>query len=206
MPKQTFYNLDEEKQSRIFEAGVLEFSYHDVHEASVNTIVRIANISKGSFYQYFEDKLEFYWYVVMEVIFGNIHTYERMLAFYEGDFLKAEEELFTKLLDLFDDNQYRNFLRNVYQATYVDLTEKFSGKSSTIYFKMYDTLMKFGFKGYNIQSKEDFLIVFDMVRNISNNTILTMIREGLSKQKTKQYFHDQLQVLSNGIKRRGLFG
>lgn len=205
MPKQTYFNLPEDKQDRIFQAGLLEFSYHNRHDASVNTIVNIANISKGSFYQYFEDKDEFYWFVLMEIIFGNITTYETLLKRFDGDFLQAGEALFLKILDLFDDTRYRHILTHAYQSSFTELIDHFSEKASTIYFKMYDVLMKFGFKGYNIQSKEDFLIAFQMTRNIANFTILTMIKEGLTKQKTKDLYYQQMEVLSNGIRRRGWF-
>ena len=205
MPKQTYFNLTEDKQTRIFNAGVLEFSYHDIHDASVNTIVRLANISKGSFYQYFEDKKEFYWYVVMEIIVGNVTGYETLLKRFEGDFIKAEDVMFNKLLDLFDDTTYRNLLYHVYQTSFVELIDRLSDKASTIYIKMYDILMKFGFKGFDIRSKEDFLIAFDMIRNISNFTILTMIRDGLSKQDSKDLYLKQVEVLNSGIRKRGWF-
>lgn len=205
MPKKTYFNLPIEKQKRIFDAGVLEFSYNALHDASVNTIVKIADISKGSFYQYFEDKTDFYWFIVMEIIFGNIESYEISLRKCEGDFLKAEENLFLNLIDLFDDTMYRNLLTHVYRGYYFEFVEKLSDKGNTIYFKMYDVLMKFGFKGYDIRSKEDFLIIFDMIRNVSSYTIMTMIRDDLSKQETKNRYFKQIEYLRNGIKRKGLF-
>jgi AcrR family transcriptional regulator len=205
MPTNTYYNLSKDKKERIFNAGVLEFSYHELFDASVNTIVRIANISKGSFYQYFEDKNDFYWFIILEIIFGQLTTYEEMLQENEGDFLLTEEQLFDGLLTLFDDTKYRNLLSNVYKNSYMELKSKLSSKGSTIYIDMYDTLMSFGFKGYNIKTKEDFLIAFEMVRNISNHTIMTMITDQLSKLETKQLFNAQLALLTNGLKKRGWF-
>lgn len=205
MPKKTYFNLTKDKKDRIFNAGVLEFSYHDLFEASVNTIVQIANISKGSFYQYFEDKNEFYWYIITEIIFGTVETYETILVKYDGDFLQTEEELFNSFLDLFDDTKYRNLLANVYRTSYMELKSRISNRASTIYFDMYDVLMKFGFKGYNIRSKDDFLIAFDMVRNVSNHTIMTMIVDNLSKNDTKALYLRQIEYLNNGLKKRGWF-
>ncbi|MEV5407270.1 TetR/AcrR family transcriptional regulator [Thermopolyspora sp. NPDC052614] len=67
MPKQTFFNLSEDKRVRVFEAAIREFSAMPFAEASVNRIVKEAGISKGSFYQYFEDKNDVYHYMI-EVI------------------------------------------------------------------------------------------------------------------------------------------
>ncbi len=56
MPKQTFYNLPDEKRNTIIHVAVDEFIEHGLENASTNRIVAKSGISKGSFYQYFEDK------------------------------------------------------------------------------------------------------------------------------------------------------
>ncbi len=56
MPKQTFLNLPEEKRKKIVNAAVDEFAQYGLENASTNRIVENSGISKGSFYQYFEDK------------------------------------------------------------------------------------------------------------------------------------------------------
>ena len=205
MPKQTYNNLPKDKKERIFNAGVLEFSYHDVNEASVNTIVRIANISKGSFYQYFEDKNDYYWYIVMEIVYGQVGKYEELLKKNKGDFFKTEEDLFVLLLNMFDDKRYKNIVRNVYKTNYLDLKARISSRASMIYINMYDLLISYGFKGFNIRSKEDFIVVFDMVRNISNNAIMAMISDGLSKTATRELYNSQLEMLGKGIYKKGWF-
>jgi AcrR family transcriptional regulator len=56
MPKPTFFNLPEEKREKIVSAAVDEFIEYGLENASTNRIVENSGISKGSFYQYFEDK------------------------------------------------------------------------------------------------------------------------------------------------------
>jgi len=56
MPKQTFFNLPEEKREKIVSAAVDEFVEYGLENASTNRIVSNSGIAKGSFYQYFEDK------------------------------------------------------------------------------------------------------------------------------------------------------
>jgi TetR/AcrR family transcriptional regulator len=60
MPKETFFNLSEEKKQKIFDAAVFEFSKRRFSEASINQIIKNAGISRGSFYQYFENKEDIY--------------------------------------------------------------------------------------------------------------------------------------------------
>jgi AcrR family transcriptional regulator len=79
MPKQTFYNLPQEKRDSIINAAVEEFAEFGLENASTNRIVKNSGIAKGSFYQYFEDKQDVFLYM-LDVIekmeteyFKNIH-------------------------------------------------------------------------------------------------------------------------------------
>ncbi|MBK7920673.1 MAG: TetR/AcrR family transcriptional regulator [Chloroflexi bacterium] len=56
MPKDTFFNLPEDKRALICKVAVAEFAKHRFDKASINRIVAQSGIAKGSFYQYFEDK------------------------------------------------------------------------------------------------------------------------------------------------------
>ena len=56
MPTNTFFHLPEEKQQRLLDAAQIEFSRHSLQEASIANIVKLAEIPRGSFYQYFENK------------------------------------------------------------------------------------------------------------------------------------------------------
>lgn len=64
MPKQTFLNLGEEKKKKITNVFLKEFTIHTFDDASLNSIVKSAGISKGSIYQYFEDKLDLFMYLI----------------------------------------------------------------------------------------------------------------------------------------------
>lgn len=64
MPKETFFNLPVEKRERIIEAAIDEFATHNFHQARVTAIADQAGIAKGSFYQYFEDKMDLYKYLM----------------------------------------------------------------------------------------------------------------------------------------------
>ena len=64
MPKQTFFNLAEEKRNVIIDAAIDEFAEYGLENASTNRIVENSGISKGSFYQYFEDKQDVFMYLL----------------------------------------------------------------------------------------------------------------------------------------------
>lgn len=64
MPKQTFFNLAEEKRNLITNLAIEEFAENSYQSASISRIVKRAGIAKGSFYQYFEDKKDLYLYLI----------------------------------------------------------------------------------------------------------------------------------------------
>ncbi|AOT69639.1 TetR/AcrR family transcriptional regulator [Geosporobacter ferrireducens] len=64
MPKQTFFNLPEERRNKIIEAAIDEFSKNSFVNASISKIAENTNVAKGSMYQYFENKKDLYKYVL----------------------------------------------------------------------------------------------------------------------------------------------
>ena len=64
MPKKTFYNLPEEKRKKILDAACSEFLRVPYEEVSINQIIKIAQIPRGSFYQYFDDKDDLFDYFI----------------------------------------------------------------------------------------------------------------------------------------------
>ena len=60
MPKDTFYNLPDEKRALIEDVAMREFATCGYDKASISRIVDTCGISKGSFYQYFLDKKDLF--------------------------------------------------------------------------------------------------------------------------------------------------
>ena len=60
MAKPTYLNLEKDKKERLVDACMEEFSTYTFSDASINRIIKRAEISRGSFYQYFEDKEDCY--------------------------------------------------------------------------------------------------------------------------------------------------
>lgn len=95
MPSNTFLNLPEDKQSRLMDAASREFSAKPFNEVSINKIIQEAEIPRGSFYMYFQDKEDLFRYLV--------HGYvEQMLMVLEEALLREQGDVFTALRTLFD--------------------------------------------------------------------------------------------------------
>ena len=64
MPTKVFTELDDAKKQRVIDAALNEFAANRFDNASTNTIVKNAGISKGSLFKYFENKEDLYFYLI----------------------------------------------------------------------------------------------------------------------------------------------
>jgi AcrR family transcriptional regulator len=68
MPTSTFFALPAERRDRLVREAIGEFSERSYAEASLSQIALRSRIPKGSFYQYFEDKLDLYRWLLTEEV------------------------------------------------------------------------------------------------------------------------------------------
>lgn len=67
MPKSTFYHLPQNKRDRIVKGAMKAFSETDYRHVTIDRIVQLSSIPKGSFYQYFENKDDLFTYIFGEL-------------------------------------------------------------------------------------------------------------------------------------------
>lgn len=87
MPKQTFFNLPAEKRKRVIDAAKEVFYHTSYEEASINQVIKLAGIPRGSFYQYFDDKADLYGFLCHRIAF-------RLLKQLKDAVWKADYDLF----------------------------------------------------------------------------------------------------------------
>ncbi|NLJ59252.1 MAG: TetR/AcrR family transcriptional regulator [Tissierellia bacterium] len=80
MPQETFFNLPADKRNLIITAATQEFSKASYNIASINQICKTSNIPKGSFYQYFTDKLDLYVYIMNIAIEEKVNFFSSAIA------------------------------------------------------------------------------------------------------------------------------
>jgi AcrR family transcriptional regulator len=94
MPKDTFYNLPEEKRDRIIDIALDEFAMYDYRTASLSRVVENAGIAKGSMYQYFDNKKDLYLYLIDFVSNKKLEYISRHLdVASHTDFFKLYEDM-----------------------------------------------------------------------------------------------------------------
>ena len=64
MPTKLFFELDRNKQMKIISVGISEFATYGFSNSSTNRIVKQSEISKGSLFKYFQNKEEFFFFIL----------------------------------------------------------------------------------------------------------------------------------------------
>jgi AcrR family transcriptional regulator len=95
VPKSTFFNLSPEKRCAIEQAAIEEFARNPYEQASLSKIVSACGIAKGSMYQYFDDKLDLYLYIV-DLAYGKKRQFVNKAFALETDFFSTLEEYYRQ--------------------------------------------------------------------------------------------------------------
>lgn len=97
MCTETFLRLPEEKRGRFLEAAWGEFTRVKFADASINQIVRRAGIPRGSFYQYFADKEDLFYYLLGDIQEQVVRVFGLQLHKNEGDIFQLQLALYDNI-------------------------------------------------------------------------------------------------------------
>lgn len=114
MPKKTFFRLPAEKQQRLLKAAHAEFSRVPFNEASVSNIIKAAEIPRGSFYQYFEDKADIFFYDLSLLRDSSKQDLEQLLLDTKGDLFKTIRIFFKAMANEAINGENAQFYRHLF--------------------------------------------------------------------------------------------
>ena len=114
MPTERFQKLREEKKRRILAAGYREFARVPAARVSINSIIREAEISRGSFYTYFRDKEDLLGCILEDAISDFFEEYIRLLDQCGGDLFLTMEPLYHWLVERMSESSGSQFIKNVF--------------------------------------------------------------------------------------------
>lgn len=104
MPTDTFYNLPEEKKQKIIKAAKNEFARIEFEQTSIKNIVEDAEIARGSFYQYFENKEDLLSYII-KLHTGDVEKkIKDIIIKNNGDIIES----FINLYDMMQEHCFGN--------------------------------------------------------------------------------------------------
>lgn len=116
MPSDRFLNLSDEKRYRIFLAAVQEFTRVPYDKISINKIIQAADIPRGSFYQYFNDKQDLLEYIMKDFREKMLTTAEETLIANNGDPFDVFPAMMVRVFEIAEQFYNPDFFRNVFSC------------------------------------------------------------------------------------------
>lgn len=201
LPKQTFFNLPEHKKKKLLESAEMEFARVPLFEASIANIIRMAGISRGSFYQYFEDKDDIYIYLVDEKVKTAIIYFIGLLEKHNGDLIEALTEMYYYFLYSFSDEEEKHLLRNALlfttyrvESSFTSMLEKYLQNE---HFKLVEGLINKD--RLNISEDKDLLHIFKLVSGLAFNNLIEKTVKGLTDEEAMESFKRSMYLIKHGI-------
>ncbi|GAB2485480.1 TetR family transcriptional regulator [Alkalibacterium psychrotolerans] len=204
MPTQTFFNLSEEKQKRLITGAMKEFSAKSLNDASISNIVKNSKISRGSFYQYFEDKKDLYFYLI-----GKFRYNYRQLMFKSfkeeaGDFYKGYKNFGEKYIKYIMESEKFGFFENMYmhmnyqinQEARVDVNHSSQQKLPEGK-RIIDVIDRSRLK---VETDKEVIDILRYILSMLNDTIMEGFWKELTVVETQKLFVKRLKWITYGVK------
>jgi len=201
MPKQTFFHLPKDKQDTLIQSAKEEFSRVPLHEASIANIIKNAGIPRGSFYQYFEDKEDLYFYMLNQLSKKNAEQFISMLKEKNGDIFETFIESFKFLIKIHKNPEHKNFFKNAFlnmnyklENTLVNNVYEESQKR-----QYFDIISLIDTKNLNIKNEHDLHQIMKITMAVTFHNLVQMFGKELSDEETLQNYMDQMELLKRGL-------
>jgi AcrR family transcriptional regulator len=203
MPKQTYFHLSKDKQETLIVAAKKEFSRAPLHEASIANIIKSAGIPRGSFYQYFEDKEDLFYYLLNQLSVKNHLRFISVLTDKNGDLFETFIANFQFMLEVHRDEEHKNFFKNIYlNMNYKNektlANNVYEENQKTQYFniiKLIDTTK------LNIQNEQELHHVLKILMAVTfQNLVQLFVKDYTNEEALKNYLV-QIDILKRGLQK-----
>lgn len=198
MPTSTFENLPENKKKIILEASIKEFKRVLLSDASINKIIKDANISRGSFYTYFKDIKDLYMY--------TLKTYQK--KFYDianeathetkGDLIETTKKIYEKIIEDYkkDKSEFKHIFLNM---NYDISIRNQLGYDLECRYKLIELTSKIDKKNLNINTEEELFYIIDIIIGIVVHGLVEIFINDRDAELIKQKLDKQIQIIKEGI-------
>ena len=189
MPKSTFFNLEPAKRNKIILAAKQEFTTNPLRNSRVSNIIKEAKIPRGSFYQYF-DNLDDLYYYVLDDVFKNIYKAGTRFCDATDDIFEFSQMAFEFDYNGFINDMHHRFMLNVYKS--ISSNEDYIVNFMGILNKMDLTKIRF-------KEEEDLIKMYRMIQELKRSVIQRAVVENSSKEMASNEFSFFLDIIRNGL-------
>lgn len=200
MIKPTFYNLPKEKRNKIIEVTRKEFSQGHKKKITINNVIEKAGISRGSFYQYFDDKLDLVSIVVDDML-------EKVSSFLQKELITNNGNIFIIPLKIYDimiaqNNDLSKLMSIGFQNDQnSDLVEDYM-QYRWHHNSPFDNILKYiDTSDFEDKSEDNISCVVYMLMGLIKTSIFN-VKNGInSKEKERELLIRKIRIIEHGAVR-----
>ena len=200
MPTNTFFNLPAEKKHKILKAANKEFARVPLEQASIKNIVEDAEIARGSFYQYFENKQDLFDYIMTSKTGDMEKNLMEMIEKENGNIINIFINMYDHLIEVGkirrNNKLFRQIFENIKTSDNLMLTrkeemnKKLEKTLQDLYSKNKDIL--------NIKDEEEFKLVIEILAAITRRRIVASLKYKNSAEARKDFLKE-IEYIKRGI-------
>ncbi|MCM3160724.1 TetR/AcrR family transcriptional regulator [Metabacillus litoralis] len=203
MPKQTFYHLPKEKKDTLIHSAKKEFSRVPLHEASIANIIKSAGIPRGSFYQYFDDKEDLYFYLLDEFTQNTNRRVMTILRRKQGDLTETLIDLFQHIVQSQHNQDNKAFFKNVF----LNMNYKIE---NTLARSMYEKSQKSHYLSFlklvktdhlNIKCEQELIDMIEIMVSVTIHNLVRVFVLNLSEEEALTKYINQIELLKKGFQK-----
>ena len=200
MIKKTFYNLPEEKRQRIIEAIMQEFASASTEKVSINRIIKAAKISRGSFYQYFDDKVDLVEVLAKSLLDFSLEGASAALQYSNGDIFETYEKLFDLIAEFADDKDKKTILKNLFRNLRAndDLISEYLSNRFHGFASLQDMSKQVNRSNLKYKSDDDVQLLTQILIQVLKNALFDVFVMGMDREKIRQTFLRKLEIIRTG--------
>lgn len=201
LPKQTFFNLPIEKRESLISAAMKEFSRVPLSEASIANIIKDAAIPRGSFYQYFEDKEDIFYFLLEEYSSTLNQRFRSILVKEDGDLIPTFIESYRMMLESIQNKEFRYFFKNAFlNMNYRienTISKSISEEKRNSRFAEVAKLVNMDL--LNIQHESELFHVVKIIRAVTFQNLIQVFALDLSMEESIKNYSLDLHLIKNGV-------
>lgn len=196
MPSDTFLRLNNEKKKKLLDASFKEFSLNNFNDVSINRIIKEAGIPRGSFYMYFEDKKDLYFYLLEQYGEILVNNMKKDLIKNKGDLFKMFQDNIEESYNYFKNDNINFFKKSLENITIMEEYKRTFGFRDKRLLK--ELIPNINLELLNDKAKRHIEVIFVINMHLLMVTLFKLLKEDSLDRKILKDYYEQLDILKYG--------
>jgi AcrR family transcriptional regulator len=201
MPKPTFFHLPKEKQELLMNVAKKEFSRVPLYEASIANIIKEAGIPRGSFYQYFDDKEDVFFYL-LDVY--SKRSYELFISIVKrniGDVFESFIDWFKSILKSFEVPEDRQYIKNAFLNMNFKIEKAFTQNmyGERVKSRFFEIIHLLDIKNLNVTNEDEIYHICKMMMAVSIQNLVHALAMELPTNEAMKNYSLEMDLLKKGF-------